>query len=254
MDVEVLEEIGLSKNEIKSYLALLELGLTSSGPIVEKSGIPSSKIYPLLESLIEKGLVSYTQIKNIKYFKAYNPKRLYEFVNEKKEKLKEKENQLSKLIPLLEQKLILGEKLEKKDQKVQVFEGVRGIKTALENVLNILNKGNSFFVFGAPKIGNERLNSFFNDFHKRRAKKGINYKIIYDAEAKEFGEQRKKYKLTEVRYLDKGMSTPSVFWLFGDYVALVVFSGEPIALVIKNKQIVESFMTYFNFMWEKSKK
>ena len=45
---ELLEEIGLTKSEIKVYLALLELGSATSGPIVDKSGASSSKIYEIL--------------------------------------------------------------------------------------------------------------------------------------------------------------------------------------------------------------
>ena len=251
MDINILEEIGLDKNEVKAYLALLELGLTSTGPIVEKSGIPSSRIYQILEQLIDKGLVSHTKIKNIKNFKAQDPKRISELIDSQKKKIFENENQLLKILPFLKEKKSIGELLEKKEQKIQVFEGIKGIKTALEYVLEVLVKGDSFIVFGAPKIGNERLNAFFNDFHKKRSKKGINYKIIYNSDAKEFGEERKKYKLTKVKYLERGMNTPSVFWLFKEYVILVVFSEKPVALLIKNNQMSESFLTYFNYMWKR---
>ena len=249
MDTQILEQIGLERAEIKAYLALIESGLTTTGLLVKKSGIPSSRIYLILQQLVEKGLVSYTIVRNTKYFKAQDPKRLYEFIDSQKKLLSEKENELSKIISDLKQKQLIAEKLEKKEQKVQTFEGISGIKTALENVLNILKKGDEFIVFGSPRIGSEKLHGFFNDFHKRRANKGIKYKIIYNSDAKEFGEERKMYKLTEVRFLPKGMNTPSVSWIFKDYIALVVFSDEPVAMVIKNKQMVDSFMTYFKFMW-----
>jgi len=253
MDIKILEDIGLDKNETRVYLALLELGLTSTGSIVERSGIPSSRIYLILEQLIQKGLVSHTQIKNIKHFKAHDPKRLYEFIDLQRKKLSQKENELSKILPLLKEKQLLGEHAEKKEQKIQMFERIEGIKTALESVLEVLNKGDLFIVFGAPKIGNERLNAFFNAFHKKRIRKGIKYRVIYNADAREFGEERKKYKLTEVKYLEEGINTPSVFWIFKDYVALVVFSEEPIALLIKNKQITQSFNSYFEIMWKIAK-
>lgn len=254
MDTKFLGEIGLDKNEIKTYIALLELGLTTTGALVKKSGVPSSRIYSVLDQLIQKGLVSHTQIKNTKHFKAQDPKRLYEFIDFQRKILSKRENELSGIIPFLKEKQAIGEEIEKKEQKIQIFEGIRGIKTALEYVLDILNKGDLFIVFGAPRIGNERLNAFFNDFHKRRVKKRINYKVIYNADARKFGKERKKYKLTEVKYLEKGINTPSVFWLFKDYVALVVFSEEPIALLIKNKQIIQSFNSYFELMWKIAKK
>ncbi len=247
--MKILEEIGLEKAEIQVYLALLELGTITTGPLIEKSKVPSSRIYTVLQQLIEKGLVSHTTSKNTKYFQAASPEQLKEVIQIQKNKLTKKEKALSPIIKELKQKFTQTQ-TQQKEQKTQTFEGIKGIKTALENVLNILNKGDTFIVFGAPRIGNERLHAYFNDFHKRRAKKGINYKVLYDYDAKEFGEERKKYKLTKVKYLKKGMNTPSVFWLFKDYVALIVFSEEPIALVIKNKQISESFIAYFDYMWQ----
>ncbi|MBI2665760.1 hypothetical protein HYX12_04015 [Candidatus Woesearchaeota archaeon] len=49
MDIDLLRNIGLTDSEIKVYLALLELGSSTKGPIVDKSRVASSKIYELLE-------------------------------------------------------------------------------------------------------------------------------------------------------------------------------------------------------------
>ncbi|MEK6887971.1 MAG: helix-turn-helix domain-containing protein, partial [Candidatus Aenigmatarchaeota archaeon] len=58
MDVSALEGIGLTNAEIKVYLALLELGATKTGLLIEKSGLQSSVVYSALARLMEKGLVS----------------------------------------------------------------------------------------------------------------------------------------------------------------------------------------------------
>ena len=42
---QVLQEIGLTQTEIKAYMALLELGESKSGQILQKSGLNSGKIY-----------------------------------------------------------------------------------------------------------------------------------------------------------------------------------------------------------------
>ena len=39
MDVSILEDLGLSKGEIKVYTTLLEIGITKVGTIIEKSKI-----------------------------------------------------------------------------------------------------------------------------------------------------------------------------------------------------------------------
>ena len=56
--MEILQELGLTQREIRVYLALLELGSTTTGSIIKRSEVPNSKIYEILESLQNKGLVS----------------------------------------------------------------------------------------------------------------------------------------------------------------------------------------------------
>ena len=53
MDTSILEKIGLKKSEIKVYLTLLELGSTKTGELTTKSKVSRSKIYEILEKLIE---------------------------------------------------------------------------------------------------------------------------------------------------------------------------------------------------------
>src|SRR3989344_337750 len=59
MNEQLLEDIGLTKGEIKVYLTLLKLRETTTGKIIEEAQISSGKIYEILDKLIKKGLVSY---------------------------------------------------------------------------------------------------------------------------------------------------------------------------------------------------
>src|SRR3989344_3052406 len=97
LPLELLEEIGLTKSEIKVYLALLELGSSTTGPIVDKSGASSSKMYEILERLIQKGLAGYVIKSGTKYFEAADPKRLFDYLKEKKNKLDQQEKDLQQI-------------------------------------------------------------------------------------------------------------------------------------------------------------
>ena len=99
METESLRNLGLTDSEIKVYLALLELGSTTKGPIVDKSRVASSKIYELLEKLSQKGLISTVIRSGTRYFEAAPPSRLLDYLKEKEANLKEQEINLQKLIP-----------------------------------------------------------------------------------------------------------------------------------------------------------
>ena len=68
MDIKALENLGLSNVEAKVYLALLEVGSVVANKIAEQSGIHRRTVYDALETLIEKGLVSFVIEANKKYY------------------------------------------------------------------------------------------------------------------------------------------------------------------------------------------
>ena len=90
--IEKLQNIGLTQNESRVYLFLLEYQEAKTGIICSKLNIANSHIYRILEKLLDKGLVSYKINNNIKIFQAVNPSNLYELFREKEEQL-EKEKQ-----------------------------------------------------------------------------------------------------------------------------------------------------------------
>ena len=97
----ILEEIGLTKNEIKIYLVLLKLGSTSTGAIVKETGVHASKVYDGLNRLADKGLVTHVIIANTKHFKAVNPDRLIDFLEDKKKSIETQEDEIKKYLPEL---------------------------------------------------------------------------------------------------------------------------------------------------------
>lgn len=60
--IKLLNQIGLTEGESKVYLALLQHGEISGYEAAKLSGVPRSKIYNLLEALISKGYIMYSEI------------------------------------------------------------------------------------------------------------------------------------------------------------------------------------------------
>jgi sugar-specific transcriptional regulator TrmB len=79
--VEKLQHIGLTEYEAKAYLALLNTHLSTATQASEKSGVPRTKIYSVLESLRNKGWVRvYSGVPLL--FKAVEPLSVFEKVKE----------------------------------------------------------------------------------------------------------------------------------------------------------------------------
>jgi len=246
----ILEKIGLTGNEIKAYLALIDLGASSVGDIIKKSGVASSKIYELLDKLMEKGLVSTHLEANIKYFKAANPQRLKEFLDSRIENLKEDEQELKKILP----ELISRFESQKKEIEIELFKGYKGVRAVFYDMLNELNKGDEFLVIGGgdQPTTNENTKLFFEQIHKKRAEKGIIQRIIFSEARKKSYSLMRTFKHTIARFLPYG--TPSTINIYKDTTILLVMSPTPAAIRIRDRQITESYKTYFEHMWKQAKK
>ena len=94
--LEILEELGLTKNESKVYEILIEFGILSAAEVSAKSTVSYSKIYNILDSLIAKGLVSIIPEKT-KKFSPSSPESFVKLIEEKERKLHEAKNKVKEL-------------------------------------------------------------------------------------------------------------------------------------------------------------
>ncbi|MCK4590004.1 MAG: hypothetical protein KAT77_06170 [Nanoarchaeota archaeon] len=249
---KILGEIGLTKTEIKIYLTLLKLGQSTTTNIIKKAGIHASKVYEFLDRLIQKGLVSYVIKANKKYFQATEPEALIEFIKEKRRKLDGQEKEIKGLLPELAE---LQKEAKKERVEANIYEGLKGIKSVYEKILKTLKPGQRQYIIGAPRIANEKVEGFLLDWHKRRIKKGIKCKYIYDANVKDYGKIREKMKFTEVKYLPPKMISPVWIEIFEDHIATGYISKETtMFFLIKNKEIAKTYLDYFSLMWKIAKK
>ena len=249
MDIKVLQDIGLTESEIKVYLALLKLGQTTAGKIVDEAKVTRSKIYDLLERLKDKGLVGYIIKESTKYFSATNPNNLLRYLEEKEKKIKGEKNLIKEILP----KLLNQQRLSQKDKIAEVFMGVNGMKNAFNVLVEEFEEKEHYYAFGAGKGENiEQIQIFFSQLHLKRKAKKVKSFIIFNESSRSLFEEQEKSKLVEVRYIKQ--STPTAINIYKNYTIMAILTKEPITLLIKNKETADSFREYFKLMWKISKK
>ncbi len=247
MNTALLEEIGLTKAEIKVYLALLELGSSTTGPIVEKSGASSSKIYEILDKLMQKGLATQVIEAHTKYFEAVSPERLLDYLEEKQRDIAKKKEELKGIIPELKLKYTLAE--HKKDAKI--FRGMKGMESAFAEAIKELKRGERYQVIGVP-ARSEAVNRFFIHFNKEIAKAGLGANILFDETARKDPQSRKENLPSgEIKFLPKGSLTPAAINIFKESTIIFPAEGgdEPLLIMIKGKDVADSFRSQFNILW-----
>jgi sugar-specific transcriptional regulator TrmB len=249
MDETLLEKLGLTKGEVKVYLALNKLGESTVGPIGKESKVSKSKIYDILDKLIEKGLVGYITKEGTKYFTANDPHMILDYIDKKESELDQtKKNVVAKVLP----QLMLQRASVSKKRVAEMYEGLNGIKAIREELMMTLKKKDTLLVLGAPKVANVKWEGWLLDFHKKRVQRKIDMKIIYNSNAKEYGKVREKMKLTEVKYLPNKLVSPNWIDIFPDAVFFVMVLSNPIAFVVRDTELANSFRAYFEIMWKNS--
>lgn len=242
---EFLEEIGLSQYEKKTYISLLRIGRSKSKKISKESGVSYGRIYEILDKLEDKGLITIFPTEP-KTFDAVDPKLALKFFLKKQEErlsnLKSVVNNL--VVPKKNERLIeedktfvlqgkqkqlamIGEMHERAEKEILMIPGVyepsptRNIAT-----LRALNNG--------VKI--KRLIRAINPINKDILLKSV-----------ELGEEVRKNNLPGLRLI-----------VADDKEAMISIvnpsSNERISIYTTNKDFAKSMSTFFESLWQSSKK
>ncbi|MBU1199737.1 MAG: hypothetical protein KKF46_05625 [Nanoarchaeota archaeon] len=239
---EELKKLGLTENETKVYLALLELGSTNAGQIIKKIKTHRNIVYDNLDKLIEKGLVSFVTIKNIKHFEATSSGELKEYIEKQKEEILNKEKIADKIIPNIDKLRISAER----KQEATIFKGKKGLKTILEEMTKTKDE---ILVFGTGWGMRETVGSYYEQWHLKLKQNKIKAKILLPKINRGLF-----LKPFIAKYLSEINIMPSTIAVYEDKVLNIVWGEEPIAVLIISDKASESYRHYFNMLWKIAKK
>jgi len=247
MNTNKLEQLGLTSGEARAYLALLRLKNSTVGPIIKESGVTNSKIYDVLNRLIEKGLVSFTIKEKTKYFQALPPKRLRDYLERKEKEIEESKSVLSSLLPQLEN---LSDK--NREENVQIFKGKNGILTAYEIILDSMEKGEEIkYFFSNKKEDTRALEEFYIAYPHFRDKIERYYKeknITWKGIGPKEGSIDPKWKYMKVKTTN--FPIPGNFDLTKNFVFIVSWESVPTGILIRSQEIAKYLLEYFDRIWE----
>ena len=134
-----------------------------------------------------------------------------------------------------------------KDQLVvEVYEGVEGVKTLLNDVLR---EGKDKVIFGIDEtMFQKKLGPFMDWYFKEEKKRGFTKRIltrddvtfVYD------------YPTVFYRYLPSESFNPTPTYVWGDNVGILIW--EPFTVIrIKNAALADSYNKYFEILWKQAK-
>lgn len=242
MHTEILEQLGLAKNEAKIYEVMLNINDFSVSKISAKTGIHRRNVYDSLARLREKGLVFEIFIKNETKYKAVNPDKLQELVQEK-------QDILQKIMPDLKN---LYQTNESKNE-VYIYKGAEGWKNYMRDM--IITGEEAYFLGAKGGWLDPRVKHYFPKFEQDVKDKNITFYHLFDEEVKNKFPQILEHIQDNYKFLPAKFSTNIAIDIFGDRVHIIskMYLGKLdddfSVTVIRNKSIAEGFKTYFWLIW-----
>ncbi len=242
METAILEELGLTESEVKVFLALLKLGPTKAGEVVDKSGLQNPVVHRAFHTLIEKGIITYSIEGKIKLYSAIDPSLLMDILEEKKKRLQN-------LIPEL--KKIHQEK--KGETHATIHQGKKAIRKLLNNMLDKDNR--EFLSYGAARQSEEVLGDFFwQAMNVRRKREKTKTKMIFHTSLKTRAKELNNLPFMEVKTTDKDFEEIVETFIVGEQVAVIISSDNPVAVLIEEPLVARSYKKFFNLLWKQAEK
>ena len=240
-----LQEIGLSEKEAQVYLALLQVDFGSIHDISTKTKINRTTVYPVLESLGKKGLVSEIQEGKKVAYQAAPPERLETFVARQKVVLEEQSKRLKDVLPQI--KSIQRESGER--PVVKMFSGREGAISAYEEFFNIKSPKDTegYFLFDKDLLREAFTEEERKKFREVRINKKVYPITIYNNRGGDgaFSTEGTRIRIDEAKYPLKVDMT-----LIGDSVIITTLGKQMVSLVIKSSDIADTFKSIFKYIHE----
>ncbi len=248
MDTELLKEIGLTEGEIKVYLALFRLGSTSTGALIKESQVHASKVYPILDRLIEKGLVSFVKEGKKTIYTANPATTIISYLDKLQNKLSKQKTSAAQLI----EELTKLKSLTREESETTVFRGIKGLKNAYTIAIQNLKKGDEVYSMFLPKVDPSLL-SFFERFITDVSNHKVNHYLLYNEPSPE-AELIKHLSGVHVKInVTQGYQSPAEMCVYGDYTIISTSGAEEyLTVLIKDTNIANSFKNQFRIIWNQN--
>lgn len=240
MLIEELTNAGITEEEAKAYLAILELGEGTISQIAKKSEIKRTSAYLVVERLIKKGLVSTSKVKKHTIYIAENPKRIEDFLEERK-------RSIQRIMP----ELLSFTNLIDKKPKIRYYEGRQGIKEIYKDMLRYPDS-EILGMFSESYLGHLDDEFVKNYFYPQRVEKKIWVRAILpeNDQTREIIKGDEKILRKSKLISNEKFKIKTDIDIYGKNKISLVSFEEQLGIIIESEKIFESLKGIFETIWD----
>lgn len=246
MTDNLLLKLGLEQKTAEIYLTVLKLGPSSLRKIAEAAGMNRGTAYNILKELSTRGLVQQFDKEKKQHFLASDPEKLLEEIERQESSLAQSKKSVQELLPEL--KSLYNDAGNK--PKVQYFEGRKGVKNILQDLLATLEalpeQKRTYQVYSSDEV-KSFLYECYPEFTEQRIRHGIQVEVISLSPGGQLRglDQRKWIPGNQA-------SCPTYILLYAGKVALITKAqNEVMAVLIDSPEIAVTQQVIFSALWKK---
>lgn len=243
---ETLIQIGLSEAETAVYESLLSLGQAQVQAIIKKAGLKKPTVYHILNQFVKRGLAEEVSGTAKKQFRPTSPENLEVMVLAEVANAERAKKVLEYALPSLTSQyaLALGR------PHVASYEGPAGIKRLYDDIIHV--KKDILLIRSPHDDEYPELEKMIEAQIGRQVKACIHVRAVTPL-VPETIETATKYdgaRLITRRIIPRDeFMTPAQIIIYGEKVALTSFQKPILTTIIENKDIRDTFVTIFEYIW-----
>lgn len=145
--------------------------------------------------------------------------------------------------------------IAKRDESIEVFRGIEQFQAYHLGLMRRLPEKSVIYIAGG--VGDAwyaPMGEFYDNYAKLRVQKKIKWKsLTYDQGDIDLQLLKEYPELNEYRKMPRTIQNPGNYNVFGDTVITQIFEDEPTIIQIKNQHVADSYMRFFEELWERGK-
>lgn len=246
--IRELGHFGLSEKEAAVYLASLELGPSPVQDVSHKSKVNRATTYVMIESLMNRGLMSSFVRGKKRFYAAESPDRLRAVLRMQRKELEQKEAEFEATFPMLAALY----NAEGAKPQIRYLEGVEGVKTVRETFMKL--DGEILQILSVePEVPRDELEPGRAEYLRDFAAKSVPYRALLVMEGEDLGVVPSWSNL-EVRAVPRSLfpNMHAEITVRGNTVCLYSHKTAILAIVITSQEIADGFRALFELAWKGS--
>ncbi|MFA5995364.1 MAG: helix-turn-helix domain-containing protein [Patescibacteria group bacterium] len=244
-----LLKLGLSDNEIKFYVAGLELGLATIPQIAERASLSRMSGYNIFKTLSQKGMADMDVRSYGQKCKVAKPAKLLTLFEDTRKSM----DKLATNLPNLIGELNVLYASVPEDLEIHYFRAKEAVTKIWDEALTNTKKGDDILTLSAvdfaPTFG-EQYVEFLEELALRCNEKGIHHKMILEKTGTYTLERRVITELfPESVQMKLGATCEQM--VYADYVAYIFPGRELFGISIHNRELANHHSRIFYTLWNK---